>query len=57
MCTKNGASQAHISICIREGGRYTLATPFGGYSPFNLGSTHCFTLSSPSLGVAWFEDE
>merc|ERR1712170_153224 len=30
----------------------SLATPFGGYSPFNLGSTHCLTLSSLNLGVA-----
>lgn len=32
--------------------RSTLATPLGGYSPFSLGSTHCLTLSSLSLGVA-----
>lgn len=36
-----------------KGKMSTLATPFGGYSPFNLGSTHCFTLSSLNLGVAW----
>lgn len=29
-----------------------LATAFGGYSPSSLGSTHCLTLSSLSLGVA-----
>jgi len=32
---------------------YTFATALGGYSPFSFGSTHCFTLSSLSLGVAW----
>jgi len=47
---RKNASDAHMHQ--EDGGRYTLATPFGGYSPFNLGSTHCFTLSSPSLGVA-----
>lgn len=30
----------------------SFATPFGGYSPFNRGSMHCFTLSSVNLGVA-----
>jgi len=32
---------------------FTFATALGGYSPFSLASTHCLTLSSLSLGVAW----
>jgi hypothetical protein len=36
----------------REEERPTLATPFGGYSPFNLGSIHCLTVSSVKRGVA-----
>ena len=43
----------HSQRHVRGGKMSTLATPFGGYSPFNLGSTHCFTLSSLNLGVAW----
>jgi hypothetical protein len=31
----------------------TFATDLEGYSPFSLTSTHCFTLSSLSFGVAW----
>lgn len=31
----------------------TFATAFGGYSPFNLGSTHSSTFSSLNLGVAY----
>jgi len=43
---------SQIKDAWKERMGHTFATPFGGYSPFNLGSTHCFTLSSPSLGVA-----
>lgn len=36
---------------------FTLATAFGGYSSPSLGSTHCLTLSSLSLGVAFIYNQ
>lgn len=49
--------KVHLFYCNSEKydkvmGEITLATALGGYSPFSLASTHCFTLSSLSLGVA-----
>jgi hypothetical protein len=43
------------SLCTAQAERVrgTLASPFAGYSPINRGSTHCFTLSSVNLGVAY----
>ena len=43
-----------VCVCVCEWReRDTLATPLGGYSPFSFGSTHCLTLSSLNLGVAY----
>lgn len=37
--------------------RETFATAFGGNSPLSFGSTHCLTLSSLSLGVAYLNNK
>jgi hypothetical protein len=49
-----GSDSVRVRACTEKGGkkRQTLATPFGGYLPFNLGSTHSFTLSSVKRGIA-----
>ena len=55
LLTAHNRSNHHMETCTQrrdQGKRQTLATPFGGYSPFNLGSTHCFTVSSVNRGVA-----
>lgn len=46
----------NITVWLEDNREYdliTFATDFEGYSPFSLTSTHCFTLSSLSFGVAW----